>query len=302
MAGDTFKLRFKDLDLSGVLVSHNAAWALRVARHSYLKRDGAELEPMGAESARVTYRLTYVGEGFAARYRQLVASVRQESRGVLVDPLAGQLRAVCTGISDASRDLRTGRNAVDVTITFEEDALDTALQVELYEGPSSAVAKITTRATIARTAAAPFSTATVSVASAISKAQLFAAAANLSISGIVDLTLTAKLATTGTATDVAVAALLADPGATGARAYSAVSRLVELYAACAAADQAVKRNRPAVIDYRVAGPVSVFVLAARLYPGKNTQQKVTEILAANRLPDPLCIPAGTVLHLTSPSA
>jgi len=63
MAAETFKLRFTPrdqtaLDLSAALVSHNAAWGIKVATHSYLKRDGAEQEPMGAEAARVTYRLT----------------------------------------------------------------------------------------------------------------------------------------------------------------------------------------------------------------------------------------------------
>lgn len=311
MANQTFKLRFtpngsgESIDLSAALVSHNAAFGVRLARHSYLKRDGAELEPMGAEQARVTYRLTFVGPDFASRYRQLVAAIRRDPRGVIVDPLAGQFQAACTGISDASRDLRSSKNAVDVTIGFEEDALDVAQQVELLDPPSAAVQRITTKARAVRVAAAPFPHSALTVAAFLNKLQLLVSAMNAAIDGVAILTLAVKLAAAGKAADLAVAALLADPGVVGqvgTKAYGAVTRIVDAYAASIQADQAIARSRPAVIQYTVTGPVSVFTLAARLYGAAMAQQKAAEIMAANRLPDPLWIATGTKLLISQPSA
>src|SRR5262249_23506956 len=61
MAAETYKFRFKDLDLEGFLVGWNDTIGIRLARHSYLKRDGAEQEPMGAEPGRFTMRIALMG-------------------------------------------------------------------------------------------------------------------------------------------------------------------------------------------------------------------------------------------------
>src|SRR5438128_2010798 len=107
MAVETYGFRFStnagvDLDLEGALVVWNDAIGIRLARHSYLKRDGAEQEPMGAEPGRFTMRLALMGAAWASNYRTLVAAIRQDPRGLLVHPLLGNLRVACTGISDAS--------------------------------------------------------------------------------------------------------------------------------------------------------------------------------------------------------
>lgn len=302
----TYALRFTPLgaagdgsiDLSAALVSHSSAWPIRMASHRYLKRDGAQQEPMGADAAKATYRLTFVGPTMAADLRSLLATIRQQPRGLLVDPIFGQLQVACTGISDVTRDLRSSRNAVDVTIGFEEDSLDTTVQVDLLDSPAASAARVTARLRIVSTA----TDFPVSIAGVVSRVNLFLSAVSSAASGIVDLTLAAKLAASGRAIDVAVAEALANPVSTGARAYSSVSRLVDLYAACIAADRAVARSRPAPQTYTVDGPVSVFALAARLYGAAQAQQKAAEIMAANRISDPLWIPAGTTLTISKPAA
>lgn len=306
---DTFKLLFATdagdrLELAAALVSHSAAWPIRFASHVYLKRDGAEQELMGAAAGKATYRLCFVGSDFAQRYRALVVALRKQNgaRGTLTDPLVGTLRAVCTGVSDASRDLSKEKNAVNVTIGFEEDQLDAAVAAGQAASPGSAVAQVKPRAAIAKVAATPFPSAASTVALVVSTANLYASLAAEVIAGAADVGLSSRLAAVGSASDAAVAAVLSDPAATGARAYTAVSRLVDVYAACVAADLAIVGARPTPILFTVDGPVSVFVLAARLYGSSRARAEAAAIIAGNRLPDPLCIPAGKVLRLARPAA
>jgi hypothetical protein len=80
-----------------------------------------------------------------------------------------------------------------------------------------------------------------------------------------------------------------------------VTALVDAYAAAVVADRALAQSRPPVIRYVVAGPISLYVLAADLYGAALARQKATEIAQLNRLPDPLWIPAGTELRLARPT-
>lgn len=317
MASDTFKLRFvtqagDSLDLAAALMSHNAGWPIRVASHVYLGRDGAEQEPTGAGPGAATYRLCFVGADFAARYRALVAAIRKSPRGVLTDPLVGSLPACCTGISDASRDLSREKNAVNITIAFQEDSLDTAIRADQAVQAASAPSEIRRRATAATTAAAPFTSAGSAVALVVNKANLFASLVSAVASGSTGTviggiavqsgaaSLSSTLASVAALTDLAVRALLGDPAATSARAYTAVSRLVDLYAACIVADRALAAGRPAIVSYVVGGPISVYVLCARLYGSARAGQMAALILGTNRIPDPLLVPAGTRLRLPQP--
>src|SRR6516165_5440145 len=99
---DTASFRFKEMDLAGNLVSWNDAIRIRLAVHVYLKRDGAEIEPMGAEPGRFSMRLCFLGANWAKQYRAFVASIRQDPKGQMVHPLLGTLRVACEGIADAA--------------------------------------------------------------------------------------------------------------------------------------------------------------------------------------------------------
>src|SRR5437867_436158 len=121
---DAAAFRFKDLDLSGNLVSWNDRIGLRLAVHQYLKRDGAEVEPMGAEPGRFTMRLCFLGAEWAKQYRALVASIRKDPKGQMVHPLLGTLRVACEGISDAAVVPATERDSINLVASFVEDAVD----------------------------------------------------------------------------------------------------------------------------------------------------------------------------------
>ena len=327
MAAETYAFRFKDLALEGALVSWNDVLNIRFARHAYLKRDGAEQEPMGAEPIRFTMRLALMGASWAANYRALVASIRQEPRGLLVHPLLGNLRVACTGISDASAEPGRAKRLLEVTLGFEEDALDTAIVSETYKEPASAAARVakaekkfqaevaptssglgkvlaalTTANIVARAAVLATASAIARVSAAlITSTSAYRIAAQAVASGALDPSLAAKLSACGLATDAAVEALLAYPLPAGATAQPAVSAAVELYAACVGLDRAVAATRPPIIEYRLTGTTNLFVLAARLYPGQDATLRAQDLLALNRITTPLSIPAGTVLRLPRPT-
>jgi len=331
MAAEVFGFRFKDLDLEGALVSWNDVIGIRLARHAYLKRDGAEQEPMGAEPGRFTMRLALMGPNWAANYRALVASIRKEPRGLLVHPLLGNLRVACHGISDASSEPGRAKRLLEVTLGFEEDALDTTVVAESFTAPAAAAARVNAQAAKFQKEVAPSSTstglgkvlATVTRTSAVADTLAVAAAKTIAgasaallsatnaystavqavASGALDPSLPAKLTACGLATDAAVEALL-DPALMsrpGARAQPAVSAAVELYAACVQLDVALAATRPPLIPYTLDGATNLFVLAARLYPGQAIL-RANDILALNRVPNPFSVPVGTVLQLARPTA
>lgn len=301
MAIVRYRFRFRDLDLDGALVSWNDAFAVRLARHSYLKRSGAEQEPMGAEAGRFTMRLSFVGPAFATQYRALVASIRQDPLGLLVHPLLGQLRVACTGISDAACEPGRARNAIDVTVGFEEDALDAAFVTDASDSPLAAAGRIASATARFKAASARFPRAATQAASLVSSTSTFSTAAQAAAAGAVDVSLLMKLAAVGIATDAAVEALLGDPLARRAAAFAAVSRAVEIYGACVQLDRVVAASRPPIIEHRVDGPVNLFVLAARLYGAAQARARAQEILAINRIPDPAFIPPGFRLRIARPT-
>src|SRR5579871_925418 len=155
---DAYPLKFKDLDLSGALVSWNDKIGIRLATHRYLKRDGAENEPMGADPGEFRMRLVFVGPDWAKRYRELVTSIRQEPRGLMVHPLLGKVRVACqTSVGDV--DPPRQRDTIQITLSFIEDAIDTALVVDDQEGPAAKQQKVTDNNNALTTAAAKYPTA-----------------------------------------------------------------------------------------------------------------------------------------------
>lgn len=302
MAVETYSFRFKELELEGALVAWNDTIGIRLARHAYLKRDGAEQEPMGAEPGRFTMRIALLGASWASNYRALVASIRQEPRGLLVHPVLGNVRVACTGISDASCEPGRAKRLLEVTLGFEEDALDTALSVEAFTAPAVAAARVKQTTKRLQSTATKTPSAASAVAKLVTTATSFADTATAIAGGVANASLAAKLAATGSATDLAIAALVAAPEAVGARVQPAVSAAVEVYGACVQLDDALAAMRPAIVDYPIAGSISLFVLVARLYPGEDAQRRAQDLLALNRIPNPLAIPPGTKLRLPRPTA
>lgn len=299
---DAKAFRFKDLDLSGNLVSWNDKIGMRLAVHQYLKRDGAEVESMGAEPGRFTMRLCFLGSSWAKSYRALVASVRADPRGQMVHPLLGTMRVACEGIPDASVVPGDERDSVNLSIAFVEDALDAVALSERFPGPVAQAARVESDAIAVTTAIAGFFTAVAVAQTFTGYALTFAAAARqMFTSDVPDPSLEQRLASVGTAADDTTRAVMADPKATtNASAYAAIQRSQRLYASCLLLMESVSASRPALVTYVVPATASVATIAATLY-GADALDRIDEILLLNRVPNPLAVPAGTRLQLSTPT-
>lgn len=314
---DTSEFRWKDIDLSGALMSWSEDLAQRFAGHEYLKRDGAEQEDMGASAGRFQFRCVFLGPTWAKQYRALVKSMRDAPTGQLVHPIFGNIQVACLGISSAGVNPQQARDLIEFTLTFSENALDISLAAEQAEGAATkkaaaddrsadfsaaiavlveaapAITALATTATVSPvTAAAALTTATSSYCEA-------ALAASLSL--VPDVSLGAQLAAVASSTEAMILSLTAAPG-TDASKYDALASAEELYSAVLELDEAVAALRPTLIEFTVPGLTSLAALSARLYGAADAQSRMDEMLTLNRIPNPGALPGGATLLISAPTA
>lgn len=322
---DAKDFKFKDLELAGNLVSWNDRIGVRLALHQYLKRDGAEVEPMGAEPGRFTMRLAFLGKAWAKQYRALVASIRDDPRGQMTHPILGSMQVACESISDAQVVPGQERDSISVTVTFVEDAIDALSLSERFPGPIARQARVESKAARLVDAVAGFATSASLAVTAAASAITFAAAANQVLSGgpsagpsggVPDPTIRQRLRDIGEQTAKLIAAVRSDVArnsqrrqaeprkagkqATDAAAFPAIEAAQSLYAECLALMESVTASQPAQVEYIVPARAHVATIAAALY-GKDALLRIDEMLRANRLPDPHAIRAGTRLQLPTPT-
>ena len=68
------------MDLHKWVISISDSLMNRIAKHMYVKRDGAEKEPLGAADGAFRFRLNIVGDDCTARYRELAQYIRANPR------------------------------------------------------------------------------------------------------------------------------------------------------------------------------------------------------------------------------
>jgi prophage DNA circulation protein len=327
---DAFDFRFKDLDLSGALVSWNDTFAQRVATHEYPKRDGAEQEPMGAAPARFRMRLCFLGGTWAKQYRALVASIRSQPRGLLVHPVFGNINVVCKGIDDAAIDPGKAKNLVDLTLSFEEDSVDTTIAAQDFQGPAAKAARVKNQAqkspsVLDRLKAAVgiaqgFADAATDTLQAYQAVQAEVqklsnagsayadAAVAATATSAVNPGLSAQLAVVGSTAITAQAAaaalqvvLLASPrGTTKVETYETVALCRQLYAACLELDEAIATLKPPLVVWTIQGQTTLATVLAAFY-GPDAQARLPEVMSLNRIPNPVNIPAGFRMTLPAPT-
>ncbi|MFO0578702.1 MAG: DNA circularization N-terminal domain-containing protein [Polyangia bacterium] len=303
--------QFRDLVLHGVLVTWSHRLGIRLASHEPLKRDGGEQEPMGAAVGRFSYRCVFLGADATARYNNLVLSVRQNPRGILVDPRLGRIQAACEGI-EASETPETGVDCIEFEARFAEDALDTALASAQPLGPSAYAAQVTaalgslTDLVDARFLGNPVRSflSVLQYAEALGRAaEAYADAALAALqTDSPNPALRQLLGVVLAQQDALLVALQATRAYTlepdvSLTPYRAQAR--QVYSACLQLQDSITALKPPVILFPVTTAMSLVQVAVVLY-GKDAQSKVPEIRALNRLETPYWIPAGTVLKVVAP--
>jgi prophage DNA circulation protein len=297
---DVSAFRFKDMDLSGALVSWNDRFGMRLAGHQYLKRDGAEQEPMGAEPGRFTVRLCFLGASWAKQYRALVASIRKDPRGQMVHPIFGTLQVACEGIQDAAVVPAAELDAINISASFVEDAIDATIVADAFVGPAAHQGRVSNLAASLITAISGYAALVAQAAALTAAAVSFAVdAVAASSNDQPDPSLDGQLAALGTSTQGLISAVLASPQSTSdATAYPVLDAIEQLYAECLALADAVAASKPTIVTYVVTGDTTLPTLAATLY-GKDGRSRMDEIATLNRIPDPFRIRAGTTLRVAA---
>lgn len=291
---------FRGIDFSKYVTGWEDTRSTTGPIHKYNKRDGGEGEYMGRKPHLVVAHLSYIGPTWRDDFLALQAVVDDEPIGTLTHPVYGSMNAFCRG-TGARIDVQEAPNFYDVTITFEESAVDTKADGSNDQGPSTKQQDVATRATNFSTAAVLFTTAATSVAALTAAANTYAAAAVVSASSLVaDSSLPGQLATVLDYTNAAIAAINADPLAATTSTATAIALAEELYDACTQLDDAVRALRPKLFLYTVPTMMHVTALAVQFY-GEDGSTREAEILANNpSLSDPGMIEAGTLL-LMSPA-
>ncbi len=307
--GSSFQ--FKDFVLQGILTRWNHRIGIRLASHEYLKRDGGEQEPMGAAVGRFSYSCVIIGPDATARYNNLVLSVRQNPRGILVDPRLGRISAACEGI-DASEDAENAVDTIEFDIRFAEDAVDTAIASEQPVSPNAYSANVLNSITsltdlVDARFLGNFATsfravvALLPVYTAAATAYTTAALASIQ-SASPDPTLTQLLGAVRVQQDAFLAALTAtlayslEPDVS-LTPYRAEARAI--YDGCVQLQDSISALKPPIILYPVTTAMPLTQVAVALY-GKDAKAKVPELRSLNRIAVPYWIPQGTILKAVAP--
>ena len=291
------------MSLAGNLLAWNDRVGVRLAVHQYLKRDGAEVEPMGAEPMRFTMRLCFLGVAWAKQYRAFVESIRADPRGELVHPILGTIRVACEGVQDAAVVPGSERDSIAVTVGFVEDSVDAIVQAERFPGPTAQAARVQNLAVGLVDTVAGLVVAAGVVQTFVGYALTFAASARQMFeSGESNPSVDQQLEAAGVSADAATAAVLVDTTTTTSNAerYEALQLIQQLYAAALTLMLSIAASRPALVTYVVPLDTNVTSLVATLY-GADGLSRVDEVLRLNRVPDPFRIPAGTRLQVPTPT-
>lgn len=296
--------RFKGIDINVKMTEWTDSRRPRLALHSFLKRDGGLVEPMGREQFRCKMILVYVGETFAEEFKELAKSVDDDPKGTLSHPLFGDMQVACEGFEGATLNIENGKNLYTVPVSFVEDNVDqklanqltgVAAQQQTVENTSNNLLTKITQFASAATAIVNLANAAVSFStSAFQSQSSFAFTPGLSTA----------LQNLNTLTADAVTAIKDDPASIPEpKCYDTIVLCEQLYDACVQMLSAISVAKPRLITFIMPLQMHIANLAVRLY-GADGRARIDEIMSLNpgKIPNPACIPPGTSLLVSQPTA
>jgi len=319
---NAFDFQFKGLSLNGSVESWSDDLPIRLATYQYLKKDGAEVEPMGAGPKAFSFRCAFIGADCGERYKALAASIQAEPRGLLVHPRLGQFQAACSGLK-ASENPATALDVVEFSIDFIENQLDQSLvtgSVPSVYTFSARLQDALTRASNAtqaivqnRIANLVFSAAVVAVqalnqllekldALCIAFAQTTPDSLATDPTLISPAPLDKMLGQAAILRDDALRALTATLTVTLESDISLTDARTAVYLAYAQAEQeyrAALAQRVPVVPFTVPSAMPLHLISVRLY-GQDAQKFMSSFYALNRIRTPHWVPGGTVLQVLRP--
>jgi hypothetical protein len=297
------EVTFKGIKLFARMVEWTDTRKPRLASHTYLKRDGGQVERMGREQARVKMTLVYVGEKFVDQFAELSNAVDKDPKGELVHPLYGSMNVACEGFDGATLNTENAVNLYTVPVSFIEDNVDattaikttgTASQAQEAESRSARLIANSTQYVAAAQAIQNFANAALS----------FSVSAFSSIAdATLDSSLGPQLEELVNITEDTVAEIWADPFSDPqAASFDMVSDCELLLDACNQLYASISIAKPPLVSYVMPMQMHIASLCTKLY-GSLGKSKIDEVLSLNRgkIPNPGAIRAGITLQVPQPT-
>lgn len=306
--------------LTGALEAVDDDLGARLASFEYLKRDGAEIEAMGAQQARFSFRVVLMGSAplypggaaltAGARYLALAQAQRTQPKCQLSHPRLGTWKVGWLKIR-AHEQPQRAVDTIELTLEFIEDQTDAAIIAEAPTPQGRAQAVISAYSVLKAAVALKYSTSpsaimqrvTTTTDALASTASSFVNDALLVAQGeIVSPSIDTQFGYVVNAAEANIAALDASV------AYS-LDNPVELvpfrhqtymvWAFSAELILAIADQRPVLIDYTTPAAMSLDQVLLAVY-GPDAANHRQEALSNNRIATPLQIPQGFRLRLVAP--
>lgn len=313
------------LVLHGALESLDHEIPIRLATFEYLKRNGGEVEPMGAGQKKFSYKCSFVGPASltkggpqltpGSRYNQLVAAIIQQPRGQLIDPRLGKVSVGCLGLK-AHEEPARAVDMVDFTISFAEDSVDVALAAESQVVPQQQGGRVLSintefgEAVDVAFSAYLYSKSAVITSVIVTKELLTTASASFvsaataaAQTDIQDLSLVSMLGAVQIHQTAFISALAASFSFTLLPSLALTGLEVQarsIYAENLRLYYAVQAQKPPLVSFTLPIMMTLNVLLTRLY-GKTARAKKPGFLLLNRVPSPFAIPGGRSVLIEAPT-
>jgi len=293
----------------------------RLAQFEYLKRDGAEQEPMGASASRLTYKLVLMGSapltsGGASlsageRYAQLLKIARGQPKGLLVDIRLGRWNVGLASIR-ASEDPKKAIDTIELTIEFVEDQIDQGLAIEQQPSPQVRANQAVSAYSILVAASAigfgesPLSVMQGAHQAAVRFGEKVAAYTNAAVESsgniAIDPSLRVQIKDVRDSQEEYFAALDRTLSQTLEPPVSLAPYRHATYMALSACEElqiSIDNLKPQVIEYVLPKADNLLSVLVRIY-GNEAQEHFDEALLLNPFVNPVLISQGTTLSLVSP--
>ncbi len=308
--------------LAGTLESSDDELGQRLASFEYLKRDGAEVEPMGAAQGRHSFHIVLMGSAplYAGgpllsagdRYRELARVQRLQPKCLLSHPRLGRIKAAWAKIR-ATEHPQKADDCIELGLDFVEDQVDAAIAAQSQPTAQARAGELVSAYSILKAAVALRFGGNYFVPSFASVVSLTDHLAQLSASLAVSAVEVAQgslpsigLKQQAQGVAAAVAELLQALQATltfsrepevSLTPYRHQAYMIQ--AASVFLLEAVAEQQPVLVTYLVPTAMSLDAVLLALYGGAAAGH-LEEVLALNRIKTPLRIPQGTQLQVVAP--
>lgn len=278
------------------------AIARAIARHTYPRRDGGDLQDMGAEPRSTRCRIEFweraplEGESTGNHLERFAAFYDVCHYGQafeFVHPITGSYRAMVESFDfDASGD---ERDAIMVEVTFVEDSTQPArFDPGSLQSVDSGSAAVRVNADLVNVELED-----AGITSSVADETADSVDAWEGGPGISAREVSLRLATINSQIDALIEEYEL---ATDITRFPLYRRLQALNYSARRAASLFKQAQPQVIQITVAAPRPLRVLAAETYGAADAEARHADLMRMNDIDDPSLLPAGTVLRAPSPRA